>query len=63
MPRVNALPRAGWLFAYDWDRIALESLQARGATVRRLTQYWTLDGQLLAEVDPYPEAGESGAAS
>lgn len=30
----------------------------RGETVRRVTQLWTLDGQLLAEVDRYSEAGD-----
>lgn len=29
-PRRSAAPRAGWLFAYDWDRLALAALHSSG---------------------------------
>ena len=30
-----------------------------GSPIRIITQYWSLDGKLLAEVDPADSAGES----
>jgi hypothetical protein len=30
-----------------------------GDPVRRITQYWTLDGELLAEVDPIDKLEQS----
>lgn len=39
--------------------VIVTDLERRGSgkslddPVRRITQYWTLDGQLLAEVDPF----------
>ena len=33
-------------------RGGLPAEQEAGDTARRVTQYWTLDGELLAEVDP-----------
>jgi len=32
--------------------------QDRGDVARRITQYWSLEGELLAEVDPYKMMGE-----
>jgi hypothetical protein len=39
------------------------TLELRGSgtkesPMRRITQYWTLNGELLAEVDPLPEVTE-----
>ena len=33
--------------------------QLAGATARRITQHWSLDGQLLAEVDRYSSSSET----
>ena len=30
-----------------------------GDPIRRITQYWTLDGKLLAEVDPWQSKTEN----
>jgi hypothetical protein len=34
----------------------------RDTAIRRITEYWSLDGEKLAEVDPLPDAGHPGAA-
>jgi len=47
-------------------RVICTNIETRGKgvdddPVRRITQYWTMDGYLLAEVDPYkPDAQELG---
>ena len=49
-------------------KVIVTDLELRGkgtseSVYRRVTQYWTLDGELLAEVDPAPDKPASNAAS
>lgn len=40
--------------------LELRGKGTEGSPLRRITQYWSTDGELLAEKDPFQRAAEEG---